>query len=150
MKFAFENYSRSFDLSKDSQIFSDILALSDSESGETLRQIENDMSRTILEDDFFQPPNQGFKSAVEVLRAFSLYDQSWGYVQGMNFIIASLVFHWESSSAFWLFTSLMEDYNLRKNYMKGLEGIYEKAEDIRELVQSSNTELYSFLVGVSD
>mmetsp|Transcript_20112 Transcript_20112/g.17810 ORF Transcript_20112/g.17810 Transcript_20112/m.17810 type:complete len:110 (+) Transcript_20112:464-793(+) len=48
-------------------------------------------------------------------------------------------------STFWLFTSLMEDYSLHKNYVHGLEGLYERADNISELVKESNTELSSFL-----
>jgi hypothetical protein len=48
-----------------------------------------------------------------VLSAFAKYDTSLGYVQGMNFIVASLLLHCSEDVAFWLFVTLIEDYDLR-------------------------------------
>jgi hypothetical protein len=42
-----------------------------------------------------------------------------GYVQGMNFIVGFLLYHSEEYIAFWLFVSLIEDYELRENYSTG-------------------------------
>jgi hypothetical protein len=45
-----------------------------------------------------------------VLLAFSKYDSTIGYVQGMNFIVGSLLMHCSEEVAFWLFVSLIEDF----------------------------------------
>ena len=58
-----------------------------------------------------------------VLKAYTLYDNKWGYVQGMNFIAASLIYHSSPDIAFWLFVSLIFDYHLRDNYEAGFPGI---------------------------
>lgn len=58
-----------------------------------------------------------------MLKAFSLYDNTWGYVQGMNFIAASLIYHSSPDIAFWLFVSLIFDYHLRENYRAGFPGV---------------------------
>ena len=64
----------------------------------------------------------------------------------MNFIAASLAYHCDSVTAFWLFTSLIEDYGLRKNYLSGLEGFYERSESIGELAKDKIPEIYNFFV----
>lgn len=46
------------------------------------------------------------------------------YVQGMNFIVASLLYHSNEVMAFWLFASLIEDCELRDIYMTGLPGLF--------------------------
>lgn len=51
-----------------------------------------------------------------MLSAFSKYDNTIGYVQGMNFIVGSLLVHCAEDIAFWLFVSLIEDYQLRDIY----------------------------------
>jgi Rab-GTPase-TBC domain len=45
-----------------------------------------------------------------------MYDNKIGYVQGMNFIVASLLYHCDEEIAFWIFVSLLEDYELRDIY----------------------------------
>lgn len=37
----------------------------------------------------------------------------------MNFIVGFFLYHCESYVAFWLFVSLIEEYNLRQNYCEG-------------------------------
>jgi hypothetical protein len=53
-----------------------------------------------------------------VLLAFSKYDNKIGYVQGMNFIVGSFLLHCSEEIAFWLFVSLIEDYQMRDIYME--------------------------------
>ena len=69
-----------------------------------------------------------------VLLAFSNYDKQVGklkytltsldYVQGMNFIVGSLIFHSSEVMAFWLFIALLEECEVIDIYLKGLPGLY--------------------------
>jgi len=43
-----------------------------------------------------------------------------GYVQGMNFIVGFFLYHCEDHVAFWLFVSLIEEYELREIYLEGI------------------------------
>jgi hypothetical protein len=63
-----------------------------------------------------------------VLLAFSKYDQSIGYVQGMNFIVGSLLYHCSEEIAFWLFVSLIEDYEMRDIFQPKLPGLYKHSQ----------------------
>ena len=65
-----------------------------------------------------------------MLLAFSRYDQSIGYVQGMNFIVASLLYHCSEEIAFWIFVTLIEDYELRDIYETNLPGLYKHSHVI--------------------
>jgi hypothetical protein len=56
-------------------------------------------------------------------------------VQGMNFIAASLIYHSSPDIAFWLFVSLIFDYQLRDNYKAGFPGIKEINVDIQNLLR---------------
>ena len=65
-----------------------------------------------------------------------MYDNKWGYVQGMNFIAASLLYHAAPDIAFWLFVSLIFDYHLRENYEAGFPGVKEINSDIQKLMKA--------------
>lgn len=64
----------------------------------------------------------------------------------MNFIIASLVYHCNSIVAFWLFTALMEDYQLRENYIPGFEGMHVRSKEIADIIKKRNVKMHAFLV----
>jgi hypothetical protein len=60
--------------------------------------------------------------------AFAKYDPSIGYVQGMNFIVGALLYHSSEDITFWLFVSLIEDYELRDIYQPRLPGLYKHSQ----------------------
>jgi hypothetical protein len=76
------------------------------------QKIKQDVNRTVPNSDYFQEGGYGYDSVVSVLATFTLYDQSCGYVQGMNFLVAALVFHCGPEISFWLLTTLFEDFQL--------------------------------------
>ncbi|CAI2358869.1 unnamed protein product [Moneuplotes crassus] len=147
-EYAYRHHSRSFDFEKDSEIFNDMLTLAESDSAvqESVQQIKNDICRTVTDEEFFCVGGRGYTTMLEVLTAFALYDKPCGYVQGMNFITASLAYHCDSATAFWLFASLIEDYDLRKNYLQGFDGFYKCAKDIGEESQEKIPKIFKFLV----
>ena len=53
-----------------------------------------------------------------VLIAYSRYDKTIGYVQGMNLIVGAILFHCRGDevSTFWIFVSLIENYEMRQIY----------------------------------
>lgn len=72
------------------------LAPSSQEWEGTLKQIEKDLPRTQPEHSTFQIP-EFINSLREVLVGYARLDWEVGYVQGMNFIAAALVYHSRSS-----------------------------------------------------
>jgi hypothetical protein len=87
-------------------------------------QIGKDITRTLspLLD------REGQNQLSRVLSAFSKYDQSIGYVQGMNFIVAALLQHCSEEVAFWLFVSLIEDYEMRDIYLPNTPGMFKHSQ----------------------
>ena len=73
------------------------------------------------------------QSLTRILMAFSIYEASVGYVQGMNFIAAVLLYHGGEVAAFWLLCSLMEKYNLRDVLSHGLPGLRQHEEALEKL-----------------
>jgi len=81
-----------------------------------------------------------------VLTAFSNYDCKVDYVQGMNFIVAALLYHCSETLSFWLFVSLIEDYQLRDIYIPGLPGLYMHTQIIEMLVMEKIPLIFSHFV----
>ena len=52
--------------------------------------------------------NPNYYRLWRVLSTFTYYDPTIGYMQGMNFIVATLMYHCNEEEAFWLFTQLMQ------------------------------------------
>ena len=88
-----------------------------------LHQIDLDLSRTYPDEPYFSEGGGGREALRRVLTAFSNYDPSLGYVQGMNFIAAALLWHAGEVESFWLLVHLMEEYDMRDNYTPELPGL---------------------------
>jgi len=52
----------------------------------------------------------------------------------MNFIAASLLYHSDEISAFGLFESLLDEYELKHVYMSDLAGLYKHSKIIDALI----------------
>ena len=74
--------------------YRDILSKAEREKDYT-KQIKNDLHRTLPEVDYFKAGQEGSVKLENVLIATSCYDPGVGYVQGMNFIGASILYHAE-------------------------------------------------------
>jgi len=81
-----------------------------------------------------------------VLLAFARYDRTLGYVQGMNFLAGSLLFHCNEEIAFWLLASLIEDFELRDIYCPGLPGLYKHCQMLDLLFFQKIPKLYKHFV----
>jgi hypothetical protein len=91
-------------------------------NGENLRQIKKDLNRTYPSNSIFKD-DRILQKLKNVLRAFSNYDNSIKYFQGMNFIVGFFLYHCEEYIAFWLFVALIEEYDLRPIFMKDFPGL---------------------------
>jgi hypothetical protein len=85
-------------------------------------------------------PGQG--ALRRVLTTFAKYDPQLGYVQGMNFIVGALLWHSSEADCFWLFVTLMEDYELRDNYLPNLPGLSKHSQIIDILTLQKLPRLY--------
>lgn len=117
------------------EAYEDILALPlDSEVFlASLKQIDLDVARTYPDEPYFAL-GPGKVPLRRCLIAFSKYDIALGYVQGMNFIMASLLWHATEADAFWLFVTLIEDFELRDIYLPNLPGLSKHCQIIQLLI----------------
>ncbi len=82
-------------------------------------QIKRDLNRTFPTCTYFTEGHTGQADMERVLSAYAKYDAQIGYVQGMNFVVGALLYHCSEEIAFWLFVSLIEDYEIRDIYLPG-------------------------------
>ena len=73
------------------------------------------------------------KCLIRVLLAYSHYEPSIGYVQGMSFIAASLLYHAGEVRAFWLLIALMDQYNMKEIFKPNLPGLAKHESIIEKL-----------------
>ena len=91
-------------------------------NGDNLRQIKKDLNRTYPSSTTFKK-DRILNKLKNVLRAFPNYDNSIKYFQGMNFIVGFFLYHCDEYIAFWLFVSLIEEYDLRSLFMDQFPGL---------------------------
>lgn len=91
---------------------------------QSIIQIKRDINRTYPNQDLFKKDSKGYQTLESLLITYWKYDRCIGYVQGMNFIMGSLMYHCvEPDITFWLFVTVIEQYQLWDNYKGDLKGI---------------------------
>ena len=103
-------------------------------NGDNITQINKDLNRTYPLISMFKKEKILIKLK-NVLRAFSNYDNRIKYFQGMNFIVGFFLYHCEEYVAFWLFVSLIEEYNLRDIFMDGFPGLKLHIKIVENILQ---------------
>ena len=108
------------------ELYKNLLKINDNSldiNGDNLRQIRKDTTRTYPSTITFKQKDRILYKLENVLRAFSNYDNRIKYCQGMNFIVGFFLYHCEEYIAFWLFVSLIEEYDLRNIFMENFPGL---------------------------
>lgn len=98
-----------------------------------MHDIMKDLDRTFPNHPFFnndQFGNIGQKGLMNILQAFSVYNEKVGYCQSINFVVGFilLINGGNETEAFWLFAALTKTSNIRTEHpkMEGLRGFYKK------------------------
>ena len=106
------------------------------------RQIALDIPRTYPEEPFFTSGDSDARQTLTlILNTLSKHASSTGYLQGLNYIVASLFFHCGEVLAFELTIRLLNDYHLKEVQMANLPGLYHHCDVIKALVQEELPEL---------
>ena len=124
---------------RSNELYRNLLAVKDKSldiNGENLRQIRKDTTRTYPSTVTFIQKDRILNKLENVLRAFSNYDNTIKYCQGMNFIVGFFLYHCEEHIAFWLFVSLIEEYNLRSVFMENFPGLKLHVKRIEAILQN--------------
>ena len=106
-----------------------------------LTQIKKDLGRTYPGYKFYQDEKTQEKMK-NILRAFSNYYKEICYYQGMNFIVGFFLYHCEEYVAFWLFTSLIEEYGFRELYSKGFTGLDLHSQTVELILKKNYIKIY--------
>lgn len=97
-------------------------------------QINRDINRTFPKHIFFQDRGGlGQQLLFNVLKAFSLYNPTVGYCQGMGFIAAMLLIYMEEEDAFWVLVRLCDAYGMSGLFMDGFPALTECYDIINRL-----------------
>ena len=113
-----------------------------------ISQLNLDISRTFSQIEYFSS-DFGKKILSRLLHAFCAYSPSLGYVQGMNYIAATLLWHANEVDAFWLFVVLIEDFELRDNFISGLSGLNKHYHALDFLIHQNFPQIYTHLLNLN-
>eukprot|EP00371_Babesia_bovis_P001638 XP_001610285.1 TBC domain containing protein [Babesia bovis T2Bo] len=83
-----------------------------------------------------------------ILLAYAFFDPEVGYVQGLNFIVANLLWHSTEEQAFWSFLSMMYMYDCRCMFLQGLPGVFKRCDIIEKCMQDHVPKLTEHLRNV--
>ena len=89
--------------------------------------IIKDLDRTFPLCQFFREKyGNGQRKLYKVLSAYSKYNKSVGYVQGMGFITAIFLIYMDEESSFYMLHCLMKKYKLEGLYYEGFPDLKKK------------------------
>lgn len=135
----------SFDNKRSKDLYKSLLKVKDKSldiNGENITQIKKDLNRTYPSTSMFKK-EKILTKLKNILRAFSNYDNRIKYIQGMNFIVGFFLYHCEEYVAFWLFVSLIEEYDLRNIFMEGFPGLKLHVKTIETILQKYYTHIWN-------
>jgi hypothetical protein len=110
-------------------------------NGDNLRQIKKDINRTYPSNVKFKT-ERILKKLKNVLRAFSNYNKTIKYFQGMNFIVGFFLYHCDEYIAFWLFVALIEEYDLINLFIDGFPGLKLHVKRIEYILEKDYNNLW--------
>ena len=112
-------------------------------------QIIKDIKRTYSGTKFFnQNMNVGFNKLHRLLIALSDYKKI-GYVQGINFIAASLLWHCNEEYAYFILIKLFQRLKIEEIYSENLSMVEKKCNEFFTFVlEGSSNEIYKKLTGL--
>lgn len=67
---------------------------------------------------------EGKESLFRVLRAYAVMDPEVSYTQGMSFIVAMFLLFLSEEDCFWLFVTLLTQYDFREFFVNGMPKVY--------------------------
>ena len=113
-----------------------------------LIQIEKDIERTMNNDPYFGEGKEGRDHLRVLLKIIALKYTDIGYVQGMNFLVVSLLYHWSPEITLFLITVLMEDYEMWDVYREDMQGLHIRNGIIKDKIQQNLPDLYDHFMDI--
>jgi len=112
---------------------------------ENFSQIDKDLTRTYTSIKFYCKESKGRRDLSKLLRILLLKYTGIGYVQGMNFLCAALLYHAEPEIALIFVTYLYEECELCDIYKDDLAGLHERNAQIKNLIALKLPDLYQHM-----
>ena len=128
------------------EVYSKLLCLANAQPDNA--QLNLDLPRTFPSVEYLAS-GTGRAALGRILRTFCAYSPNLGYVQGMNYIAATLLWHTTEVDAFWLFVVLIEDFELRDNFISGFPGLTKHYHAIEFLINQHLPELYNHFLNAN-
>lgn len=97
--------------------------------------IEKDADRTFCDIPEYSKGSMMYSNIIDVCHAVSVYKPQITYVQGMNFIVGSLLTIFSPEEAFWMFLYLIKDYKLMEMYTENMPLLQLFAYQLRTLLE---------------
>ena len=102
--------------------------------------INLDLHRTFPELKYFNEP-ENIRKLKNILMAFSLRNNTIGYCQGFNFIVAKLLYVInDEEETFWVFTNIIENY-LPSDFYINFFGVKNDIEIIKKIIMNYYTDI---------
>lgn len=96
-------------------------------------QIIKDLNRTFNKSSSFGESTKGREQLMEVLEVISFKYTGIGYVQGMNFVVAALLYHSTPPVTLGLMSYMLENFQLCDVYAENLVGVHYHNSKLTEL-----------------
>lgn len=95
-----------------------VIASSGEDAGTRVtRDIAVDVDRTFPDQSFYSHELFNREKLQQVLTVYAIHDSEVGYMQGMNYVVGFLLMNMNEHETFWMFDSLMHEYDLRWMYL---------------------------------
>eukprot|EP00210_Caulerpa_lentillifera_P001042 g1005.t1 len=108
-------------------------------------EIVRDLNRTFPSHVYFQQrQGPGQRSLFNVLRAYSVYDNKVGYVQGMGFVTGLLLLYMCEEDAFWTLVALLKGTvhaPMEGLYIEGFPLVHHHFRQFEHLIESETPKL---------
>lgn len=108
-------------------------------------QIIKDLDRMFHDSKSFAKNSDGRKQLMNTLEVISLKYTGIGYVQGMNFVVAAILYHSSPAIALGIMSYLMEELQLCDIYSENLVGVKQHSDVMKGLVKTHLPNLDSHL-----
>jgi len=108
---------------KNEELFNNLIEQPCAEDFE--RVILKDLSRTLPKHIMFQEGGIGRDALYKVLRAYSVYNPSVGYCQGMGFLAAMFLIYMPAEDAFFMLVQVIDRLDLAGIFAEGLIAVKE-------------------------
>jgi hypothetical protein len=107
-------------------------------------QILKDIHRTFSNLDIFSYVST-LQKLYRVLYSYFIYDPQLGYTQGMNLLAGVLIMHTEENIAFWLFVTLLEEYDMREIFDNSHASIKKHSKILNKLIGHYMPDLFEHI-----